>query len=170
MWLQCKNKEGNDLFNDILNTFCLWLYFVVHMVKIHLDSEGGNPPHFSISCKGYFIHIIQQTRHQLPQPFLHQLCCTGWNKKYLNGSTMVDRYNDQECTQHSVKHVYIALETFIWETNHLVSQSNVSNSVWIRYLSSIPFHWLRSNEWMNEWMFNDTPARKTDRLLGVRKR
>ena len=23
---------------------------------------------------------------------------------------------------------------------------------------------------MNEWMFNDTPARKTDRLLGVRKR
>ena len=25
-------------------------------------------------------------------------------------------------------------------------------------------------EWMNEWMFNDTPARKTDRLLGVRKR
>ena len=26
------------------------------------------------------------------------------------------------------------------------------------------------NEWMNEWMFNDTPARKTDRLLGVRKR
>ena len=24
-------------------------------------------------------------------------------------------------------------------------------------------------EW-NEWMFNDTPARKTDRLLGVRKR
>ena len=24
--------------------------------------------------------------------------------------------------------------------------------------------------WMNEWMFNDTPARKTDWLLGVRKR
>ena len=23
------------------------------------------------------------------------------------------------------------------------------------------------NEWMNEWKFNDTPARKTDRLLGV---
>ena len=26
------------------------------------------------------------------------------------------------------------------------------------------------NEWMNEWTFNDTPARKTDRLLGVKKR
>ena len=24
------------------------------------------------------------------------------------------------------------------------------------------------HKWMNEWMFNDTPARKTDRLLGVR--
>ena len=28
----------------------------------------------------------------------------------------------------------------------------------------------KTNEWMNEWMFNDTPAQKTDRLLGVRKR
>ena len=25
-------------------------------------------------------------------------------------------------------------------------------------------------EWMNVWMFNDSPAQKTDRLLGVRKR
>ena len=24
-------------------------------------------------------------------------------------------------------------------------------------------------EWMNEWMFNDAPARKTDRPLGVRQ-
>ena len=23
------------------------------------------------------------------------------------------------------------------------------------------------NEWMNEWMFNDTPARKTDRTNGM---
>ena len=28
----------------------------------------------------------------------------------------------------------------------------------------------KSSPWMNEWMFNHTPARKTDRLLGVRKR
>ena len=30
--------------------------------------------------------------------------------------------------------------------------------------------WILNNEWMNEWMFNDTPAQKADRLLGVRKR
>ena len=28
-----------------------------------------------------------------------------------------------------------------------------------------------TNEWLNEWMFNDTPAqKKPDRLLGVRKK
>ena len=32
-------KEGNVLFNDTLNTFCLWLYGVEHMVKDHSDSE-----------------------------------------------------------------------------------------------------------------------------------
>ena len=28
----------------------------------------------------------------------------------------------------------------------------------------------KRTKWMNEWMFNDTPARKTDWILGVRKR
>ena len=32
-------KEGNDLFNDTLNTFYLRLYGVGHMVKDHSDSE-----------------------------------------------------------------------------------------------------------------------------------
>ena len=36
-------KEGNVLFNDALNTFYLWLYGVVHMVKDHSVSERGNP-------------------------------------------------------------------------------------------------------------------------------
>ena len=27
-------KEGNVLFNDVLNTFYLWLYGVGHMVKV----------------------------------------------------------------------------------------------------------------------------------------
>ena len=34
-------KEGNVLFNDILNTLYLWLYGVRHMVKDHSDSERG---------------------------------------------------------------------------------------------------------------------------------
>ena len=49
-------KEGNVLFNDVLNTFYLRLYGVRHMVKDHSDSERGNPllPHellFLISSK-----------------------------------------------------------------------------------------------------------------------
>ena len=59
-------KEGNVLFNDVLNTFYLRLYGVKHMVKDHSDSERGNllPPHglhFPISTKGSFICIIPQT-------------------------------------------------------------------------------------------------------------
>ena len=51
-------KEGNVLFNNTLNTFCLLLYGVRHLVKDHSDSENGNllPPHgllFPISNKGF---------------------------------------------------------------------------------------------------------------------
>ena len=40
-------KEGNVLFNDVLNTFYLRLSGVRHIVKDHSDSERGNPlpPH-----------------------------------------------------------------------------------------------------------------------------
>ena len=59
-------KEGNVLFNDVLNTFYLRLYGVRHMVKDHSDSEKGNPlsPHrllLSINSKGSFICTIPQT-------------------------------------------------------------------------------------------------------------
>ena len=32
-------KEGNVIFNDMFNTFYLWLYGVRHMIKDHSDSE-----------------------------------------------------------------------------------------------------------------------------------
>ena len=72
-------KEGNVLFNDAFNTFCLPLYGVRYMVKDHSDSERGNPllPHgllFPISIKGSFICII-------PRPLLRQSWSTGWNEK-----------------------------------------------------------------------------------------
>ena len=59
-------KEGIVLYNDALNTFCLRLYGVGHMVMDHSDSERGNPllPHgllFPINSKGYFICTISQT-------------------------------------------------------------------------------------------------------------
>ena len=61
-----KRKEGNVLFNDVLNTFYLWLYGIRHMVKDHSDSERENllPPHgllFSIINKGSFICTNLQT-------------------------------------------------------------------------------------------------------------
>ena len=34
-----EGKEGNVLFNDVLNTFYLRLYGVGHMVKCHSDSQ-----------------------------------------------------------------------------------------------------------------------------------
>ena len=61
-----KERKGNVLFNDALNTFYLRLYGVKHMVKDHSDSEKGNPlpPHrllFPINSKGSFICTIPQT-------------------------------------------------------------------------------------------------------------
>ena len=61
-----KERKGNVLFNDALNTFYLRLYGIRHMVKDHSDSERGNPllPHgllFSIDSKGSFICTIPQT-------------------------------------------------------------------------------------------------------------
>ena len=71
-------KEGNVLFNDILNTFFnLRLYGVRHMVKNHSDRERGNPlpPHellFSINSKGSFICIIRSQDNTS-----HGLCYTS---------------------------------------------------------------------------------------------
>ena len=81
-----KEKEGNVLFNDALNTFYLRLYGVKHMVKDHSDSEKGNPlpPHkllFPINSTGSFICTIPQTGLHIPRPLLHQSWSAGWNEK-----------------------------------------------------------------------------------------
>ena len=53
-----KRKEGNVLFNNILNTFYLWLYGNKHIVKDHSEREKVKqllPLHgllFPISSKG----------------------------------------------------------------------------------------------------------------------
>ena len=36
-------RKGNALFNDVLNTFYLWLYGIGHMVKDHSDSDDRKP-------------------------------------------------------------------------------------------------------------------------------
>ena len=62
------------------------IYGVRHMVKVHYDSEKGNPlpPHrllLSINSKGSFICTIPQTGYHIPRPLLHQSWSTGWNEK-----------------------------------------------------------------------------------------
>ena len=79
-----------------LNTFYLQLYGVRHMVKDHSDRERGNLmlPHgllFPISSKGSFICIIPRQDNTYHSLCLHQSWSTGWNMKWLNGSTMKDR-------------------------------------------------------------------------------
>ena len=59
-------KEGNVLFNDALNTFCLRLYDDGNVVKHDPDSERRNPLPplhrllFPISSKGSFMYTILQ--------------------------------------------------------------------------------------------------------------
>ena len=82
--------QGNVIFNDKFNTFYLRLYGVRHMVKDHSARGNPCPPHgllFLSNSKGSFICTIPQTGYHIPQPFLHQSWSTGWNEKYLNGST-----------------------------------------------------------------------------------
>ena len=90
---------SRQVFNDALNTFYLRLYGVGPMVKDYSDNERGNPlpPHgqlFPISSKSSFICSIPQTGYHIPRPLLHQSWSTGWDEKYLNGSTMKDRSDD----------------------------------------------------------------------------
>ena len=49
-----ERKEGNVLFNDILNTLYLQLYGIGHLVKNHTDSERGNPlPPYGLLFQGF---------------------------------------------------------------------------------------------------------------------
>ena len=45
-------KERNVLFNNVLNTFYLWLYGVGHMVKDHSAATWATLPISSISYTG----------------------------------------------------------------------------------------------------------------------
>ena len=50
-------KEGNVLFNDVLNTFYLRLYGVGPMVKDHSDSERGRKEMFDLTTHStHFIY------------------------------------------------------------------------------------------------------------------
>ena len=61
------------------------------------EREKPVPTHgllFPISSKGSYICTIPHTGNHIPWPLLHQSWSTGWNEKYVNGSTMKDRSDD----------------------------------------------------------------------------
>ena len=85
-------KDGHVLFNDALNTFCLRLYGVRHMVKDHTDSEKGNCCHhmgysFQLAARFFYMHhptyrIIHTTvfvtpvmEHWLEREIIVLICC-----------------------------------------------------------------------------------------------
>ena len=70
-------KEGNVLFNDILNTFYLRLYDVGHMVKNHSDSETGNPLlHIGYSFRLAARVLLYAPSHRQDSTY-HSLCYTS---------------------------------------------------------------------------------------------
>ena len=94
-------QEGRKCFSlTTHSTHFIYGYMVSDItVKNHWYSERGNPllPHgllFPISSEGSFICTIPQTGWHTPQPLVHQSWSTGWNEKWLNGSTMKDRSDD----------------------------------------------------------------------------
>ena len=69
-----RRKEGNVLFNDALNTFCLRLCGI--RVKDHSDSEEETMG-YSVRLKARVLFYVPSYRQLL----LHQLMGTGWSEK-----------------------------------------------------------------------------------------
>ena len=154
-------KEGNVLFNHKLDTFYLRLYDVWHMVNDHPDSEWGNTwlPHglfFLISSNGSFICTIPQTGQHIPQPLLHQMWSTGWNKKQLNGSTMRNQTDDLSYHERTLlPRSYILLLSY-WVSNKGISTRpmmkhnllNIQKVIKHSVMSCVLHNYLRTNKWM----------------------
>ena len=77
---------GTRIYLTMHATFLIWLYGIGHS-----ERENLLPPlhglFFLISSKDSLICTISW-------PLLHQSWSTGWNEKYLSGSTLMDRSND----------------------------------------------------------------------------
>ena len=115
------------------------------MVKDHSDSDSGNllPPHgllFLISSKGSFICTIQTVEHIL-WPSLHQLWSTGWNEKYLDGSTMKDRCNDplhhERMPLPQSKSGSAICVNMLWDYRYSLQLMPLKNDLHIVYLAGI---------------------------------
>ena len=72
--------------------FYLTTHSTHFLTVIWRQTYGKDGLLFPISNKSSFICIIAQTGQYIS--LLNQLWSTGWNEKYLNGSTMKDRSED----------------------------------------------------------------------------
>ena len=76
---------------DFMTLSTHFIYGVGHMMKDYSDSEKRNPllPHgllFPLAARYFYMHHTTY--------LVNILWYTGWNKKYFNGSTMIDRSDD----------------------------------------------------------------------------
>ena len=88
-------KERNVLFNNNILFTVIWHQRYCRGAVC----ERGNPLlplglHFLINSKGSFISIISQTGQYIPQLLLHQSWSTDCNEKWLNESTIRDRFDN----------------------------------------------------------------------------
>ena len=58
-------KEGRVLFNDALNTFYLWLYGVIHMVKDHSERKKEKEMLYLTTHSTHFIYGYMASRHMV---------------------------------------------------------------------------------------------------------
>ena len=197
-----ERKEGNDLFNDALNTFYLQLYGIRHMVKDHSDSEREETCclHMGYSFRLTARVLLYASSHRQYNTY-HGLCYTSrgaldtytsayvcvcvcvcvwhffcYNQTYknvywllyhcdnLNLFNMISGDIKTSVDGYQRRAYVVTLLTLIRIQGKLNFISSLLCSMYINRL-----HYLNAIR-MNEWIFNDTPARKADRLLGVRKR
>ena len=63
------------------------------------------------------LYASSHRQDSTPRPLLHQSWSTGWNKKYLNGSTMKDRSDDPSHHERTLlPQTYISLPRVAWES------------------------------------------------------
>ena len=104
-------------FNDALNTFYLRLYGDGHMVKVHSDSERGNPlpPHgllFSIDSKGSFIRYL--------------LICIY---AYTHIHTYIHTYVHIYLHTYTHTHIHIYINTYIHTYTHRYTHTYIHTHI-----------------------------------------
>ena len=140
-----QERERNVLFNDALNTFYLrYMVSDIWLRTILIVRKETCCRHIGYSFRLAARVLLYAPSHRQDNTY-HSLC-------YTSRGALGGMRNSSMGPPHEGS---IRRPIAPW-----------ANALPLSYVPLLTF----TNEWMNEWMFNDTPARKADRLLGVRKR